>query len=256
MGLLETLNFLLNWLIAILIFVVQLIFLPILWLLSISGCTRQSVDQAPAPAPLPTPLSPPSPAAPIPWLELLQSVVFWGLFLLIITYSLIQFIRQNPQMAGIFKNIAILAWISSFWRGLMGWVKGASSQVAEMIAETRQRLFTPRKSSSNQLRQGWLNFGQLTPRQRIVFYYLRLLERSSQHGLARKPSETPHQYAQMLETNLPEVQEDIAGLTDTFLEARYSNHPLGDQQTSLVQRFWRNITRSLNHLHKPGPPSK
>jgi len=256
MGLLETLNFLLNWIIAALIFVFQLIFLPIIWLLSLSGCMRQSPDQALENTPSAALLPPPPPSTPIPWLELLQSVLFWGLFILIIAYALIQFIRQNPQLAGMLTRLPVLAWIGSFCRWLSDLIKGASSQVVVAMKEARQRLFTARGGSLSRQVRGWLNFRQLDPRQQIVFYYLRLIERGEPHGLKRKASETPYQYARVLRENLPEVQEDITGLTETFLEARYSNHLVGELQTSRVQRFWRNITRSLEHLRKPETKSK
>lgn len=256
LGLLETLNFLFYWIIAALTFLVQLILLPIIWLLSLVGCTRQSQEPAPQLAPPLSPLSPLPPSAPIPWLELLQSVLFWGFFIVVIAYALIQFVRQNPQIAALFKRIPMLAWIGSLWHWLAGWLRGASTQVVAIIKETRQRLFPARGDSLSRQVRGWLNFRQLNPRQQIVFYYLRLIERGGEHGLKRKAAETPYQYAHSLQVNLPEVQDDINGLTETFLEARYSSHPIGGEQTSLVQRFWRNITRSLNRLRRPETPSK
>jgi hypothetical protein len=250
LGLLETLNYVISTLLATIWFVMQLILLPLVWLLSLGGCARQ--PQLPLPATTPAPSIPqiPSSGPPLPWLQLLQSIVFWGIFIAVVVYAIVQFIRQNPQIFALLKSIRLLNWLGNLWQGFAGWLSGARAQVVSALQDARQRLFP--KTNQNPLRQlrNWVNFRQLSPRQQIVFYYLRLLERGGEHGLKRQSFQTPYQYAGTLQSNLPEVEEDITGMTETFLEARYSQHEIDTQKTSLVQRFWRNITRSLSHLHK------
>jgi hypothetical protein len=187
----------------------------------------------------------------IPWLELLKSIAFWAIFVGIIGYALITFIRQNPHMIAAFRRVRLFNWLGDLWRWLGVWLRGAGAQLNTAFQQARIRLFPKRDLSLARQVQRWANFRQLNPRQKIVFYYLRLLERGGEHGIRRRSYETPYQYASTLETNLPEVQEDISGMTETFLEARYSTHRIGGEKTTLVQRFWRNITRSLNRLRKP-----
>jgi hypothetical protein len=250
LGLLETLNYLISTLLATIWFIMQLILLPLVWLLSLGGCARQPQEQPPDVAPTPSiPQIPPN-APPLPWLELLQSILFWGIFIAVITYAIVQFIRQNPQIFALLKNIRLFNWLGNLWQGLAGWLSGAGAQVASALQGARQRLFPQRNQNPLRQLRNWANFRQLSPRQQIVFYYLRLLERGGEHGLKRQSFQTPYQYAGTLQSNLPEVEEDISGMTETFLEARYSQHEIDTQKTSLVQRFWRNITRSLRRLHK------
>ncbi len=257
MGLLETLNYLLTMAINLAIVLFQLLLLPILWLLSLAGCSRQpQQENTPTPAPQPPIIQPPSPPTVLPWLELLKSIAFWAIFVGIIGYALVTFIRQNPQMIAVFRQVRLFNWLGGFWRWLSGWLRGAGKQVNIAIQQARIRLFRKRDQSLVRQVQRWANFRQLNPRQRIVFYYLRLLERGGEHGIQRRPFETPNMYASTLETNLPEVQEDISGMTETFLEARYSKHPIGAEKTTLAQRFWRNITRSLDRLRKPAENTK
>jgi hypothetical protein len=227
------------------------LFLPIVWLLSLAGCARQSAPlPAEAPAPPPAlPLAPP-PAAPIPWLEVLQSVLFWAVFTGVVAYSLVQFIRQNPQMMRWLKSIKIFNLFGSLLSWLQGWLTGAGKQAAVLFSAARRRLFSRQSLEGPNPMRSWLNFRQLSARQKVIFYYLRLVERGGEHGLKRDIFQTPSQYAQTLENNLPEVHQDIAGITDTFLEARYSSHPIDQQRPTLVQQFWRNITRSLSRVRK------
>jgi hypothetical protein len=251
MGLLETLHYVLEFIVNVLYVFLQLLLLPIIWLLSLAGCTPQTNQIA---APQPTPPIPPlpqAPSTPIPWLELLQSILFWAVFVGVVGYALVQFMRQNPQFARVLGKLKVFNWLGSIWHWVSGLFQGAGSQVSGVVQGIGRRLFANRGKNLVRQVQHWASFRQLNPRQQIIFYYLRLVERGGQHGIPRKSFETPYQYADTLETNLPEVQEDITGMTETFLEARYSAHPIEPQSTSLVQRFWRNITRSLSRHKKP-----
>jgi hypothetical protein len=255
MGLLETLNFVLAVTINLFVALFQLLLIPIIWLLSLAGCTRQPQQDTTSQPPPPPIIPPQTTPTVMPWLEMLKSILFWAAFIGIIAYALVTFIRQNPQMLAILRRIHVFDWMGGFWHWLGGWLHGAGIQVGQAFQQARIRLFPKRDDSLLRRVQRWANFRQLNPRQKIIFYYLRLIERGGERGIQRRSFETPYQYASSLESNLPEVQEDISGMTETFLEARYSVHPIGGEKTSLAQRFWRNITRSLNRLRKPGEKS-
>lgn len=250
MGLLETLNAFIGVLVNIAVGIVQLLLLPIIWLLTLVRRTRQAqTGDSPSPIPASPPFSQPDP--PLPWLELLQAIFFWGLLIGIVGYSLLQFIHQNPQILAFFQRIPLFHWITSIWRWFAGWSLKAGHEFNRVYEQVRNKLISRQSSYFLQKMQIWVNFRQLDPRQRILFYYLRLLDRGGEQGIPRKAHETPFQYAGSLEAHLPEVREDISGLTETFVEARYSIHFIPSERVAIVQRFWRNITRSLGRLHKP-----
>ncbi len=256
MGLLETLNYVLNLIVYFGSILLQLLLLPFIWLLSMAGCSRQQpAEPTPEPFVMPTPTPPPAAIAPMPWLQLLQSILFWVIFIGIISYAIAQFIRQNPQMFAMLERIRIFRWVGSLWSWVRTLLEGASRQVSAAFNQARIRLSAARAANVRNPLQRWLNFRQLNPRQQVIFYYLRLIDRGGEHGLKRRIDQTPYQYAETLESNLPEVEEDIEGITEEFIEARYSRHAIDQQHTSLVQRFWRNITRSLKKVHKSEPPT-
>jgi hypothetical protein len=83
--------------------------------------------------------------------------------------------------------------------------------------------------------------GALSPRQKIVFYYQALLRRGNETGLPRDKSQTPNEYAELLEHSLPTVKEDVLSLTESFCEARYSRHPVEPQDANQVKAYWERI---------------
>jgi hypothetical protein len=254
MGLLETLHAFFSLLINLVIALVQLLILPILWLLTLAGFSRQAqTDITATPAPLPVLPPPVSPNTPLPWLQLIQSILFWVLLIGIMSYALVQFSRQNSQILAFIQNIRIFRYFFSLWNWIINWAVSASKKIGSALDQIQTRLTPKRDTGPSLIRRdkNWVNFRQLTPRQQIIFYYLRLLDRGGEHGIRRKLHETPSQYASALESKLPEVKEDISGITEAFLEARYSAHPIQVEKTTIAQRFWRNITRSLNRLRKP-----
>ncbi len=251
MGPLETFNAFLGQLLYLLIAIAQLLLLPFIWLLSLVGCTRQSPSEVTTNPASPPVLPPPvSQNTPLPWLELLQSVAFWALLIGVVGLALVQFVRQNPQILAFIKKMRIFHWLFSLWHWIKNWAVGAGSKVSDVLDQIRIRIIANRDKPTFRNAKNWANFRQLTPRQKIIFYYLRLLDRGGKHGIRRKFYETPSQYANTLESQLPEVKEDISGLTVTFIEARYSLHPISIEKSNIVQRFWRNITRSLDRLRK------
>ena len=246
LGLLETLNIALAVLMTVGAVIIQVLFAPFFLLLNLVGCTRQSSSSQPENEP-PVSLMPQVPASPaLPWLEVLKSVLFWTFFLAVILFSLFQFIRQNPQLLAILQGSSIVQKLGSFLAWLGSFFKQAGQQARQFVTKISERL--PFRSLRTTAPRALLdNFRTMDARQRIIFYYLRLLERGQKHGLKLKTGQTPAQYAATLQTGLPEVNEEIAGFTDTFLEARYSQHPITLEQANLVQRLWRSITRSLEH---------
>lgn len=89
----------------------------------------------------------------------------------------------------------------------------------------------------------------MNTRERVRFLYLALIDNAAQQGLARAPSETPIEYEADLVALLPESDKPAHELTDSFIQARYSEHPIGDELVALAQQDWREVKRALNE-HK------
>jgi hypothetical protein len=80
-----------------------------------------------------------------------------------------------------------------------------------------------------------------------------MLRRGQESGIPRQPSQTPFEYGEKLESNLPDVDMDLKSMTDAFVEARYSRHPITPDRARHVYNYWEKIKRAFRS-HKKRPP--
>jgi hypothetical protein len=113
------------------------------------------------------------------------------------------------------------------------------------LREARRRARQPSAARSASAPRRWINPRRLSPRQQVQFYYLAMLRRGSERGHARQPTQTPYEYARTLESQVPEIDQDVDGLTEEFIEARYSQHNIAPEQVGVVRRYWERIKRAL-----------
>ncbi len=250
-GLLQVLQVLFNILTQVIIFLFTLITFPCVWLLSLFGL--QPIKTTPA-APVPPPQLPLDQAAgpPNAWWELAKSIFFWAIFIGIIVFAFVNFLRQHPGLIKRLLRIPGFNWLVNALQTFLSWVKGVNLQIAATISTGWQKLF---RSGSRALRgniERWVNIRQLSPRQQVIFYYLRLVDRSKKSGIDRKPYQTPDQFAAELDQFIPDVQQDVHSMTKTFTEARYSDHPIGTEHTSAVQLLWKRIVKRLKPQNPAG----
>jgi hypothetical protein len=198
--------------------------------------------QSPPPAQMPS-LSPAGSeaAANLPWFELLKSVLFWGLFLAILSYSVYHFLRERR---GLFPGLGggllarVFAWLRTFWRHTRHWSARARQAVADRLIR-RPDLSRPVAL--------WpvIRLSRLSPRQRVRYFYLSVLRRASRAGHSRFPQQTPYEYGAMLAERVPETEPDVVTLTEAFVEARYSERSLSEREAGLVKRVWQRIRALL-----------
>jgi hypothetical protein len=184
------------------------------------------------------------------WWALLRAILSWSLLLGLLGFSLVFFLRQHSELAqkliklpGGRWLVTILNWLVSLFGGIR---KGISSAVQAGLRRLRERSGLEAPGASG----GFLSLRRLNARQRVYYFYLALVRRGREHGLGRAPSQTPYEYASVLEPVLPAVDEDIETLTDSFIEARYSRHDVPPEKAGQVKRVWERIRQSLRGLKK------
>ncbi|HEX7556970.1 MAG TPA: DUF4129 domain-containing protein [Leptolinea sp.] len=244
-GLLETIQVAFSFLLQVVITLIGFLTIPCGFIFSLFNL-KSSNDIATAPTPSPL-LPPPIQAGGVnPWWELIKSILFWAVFMGVIGYSFLYFIRHNTFILATFRKMpgfgSLVRGIKSFW----AWLVGVNQQLTSAISSGFTRIFqTLPKSIGREIPQ-FMSFRNLSPRQQVIFYYLRLIDRSKKSGIIRKPSQTPNQFASDLQKAVPDIEQDLETFTNKFVEARYSRHPVNTEQTSTVQRLWRKIVRSLS----------
>jgi hypothetical protein len=183
-------------------------------------------------------------AAPILWLEALKSIVFWTGLIGLVVFSIYQYINQNPLLLERLRRMPLANWLRQAWAWLRSWLKGVNQVVNAAVVSRMTRL---RRLDRHGQASGWgyVNLRRLTPRQRVVFYYLALVCRGGERGFNRRSAQTPYEYQELLQAALDGNEEELAGLTGAFVEARYSQHHVTAEQASRVRRWWERVGKRL-----------
>jgi hypothetical protein len=234
----------LNLLIQLLAFVFALLFFLFMALLSLV-LPRPVATQPVLPrfAPVPPPV-PGSEATSFPWLEVLASALFWIVILVIVGYALLRFIRERwPGWEGGEGERGsrwqrLVAWLRELWRRWWGWQSGARQQWARRRAEAATEAPGRRPGRTFSLRG-------LEPRELVRYFYVSAARRAAQAGQPRRPAQTPYEYEATLGEQFPDLEPDLSGLTEAFVEARYGRELMQAEDVERVKPLWQRIKAAL-----------
>jgi hypothetical protein len=243
LGLLGTLGMILQLIIAVVQLIIFAIAALLYALLSLLVPNLQQPTRPPPALENWLPLTA-APAANQPGLsEFVQSLIFWIVFLIVAGYVAVQFLRRHPELAEWLKRLPGMSLLARAWHKVREWFGGLNQSIENMREARRTaRQFATRSASAP---RRWINPRKLSPRQQVQFYYGAMLRRSGEHGHARQPTQTPYEYARSLESQVPDIDQDVDGLTEKFIEARYSRHDIAPEHVSMVRRYWERIKRAL-----------
>lgn len=214
-----------------------------------------SVEQPVRPT---TPLElmpPPEPTgatATPPWVEVLISAFFWTLILAIVGYALIRFFRERW---GFFANgdheqgawqTRLLAWL----RSLRAWWRRRRRVLQDGLA--RRRAGRAEAQSVASRLAPLLSLRRLPPRELVRYFYLSAARRAAQVGQPRQPGQTPYEYQASLDQRFPDLEPDLTGLTDAFIEARYSSRLVSKKDADAVKPLWQRIKQGLRRRRTDG----
>lgn len=194
-----------------------------------------------------------APASGLPgWLEIVRAVFFWAVLTGVVVYTVRNYLRDHPEILRALRRFplmrAILQWIVRLWL----WVRGTTGIMRSRLA---RRYLRPQPTGSVPSQQTVSYPRTDTARDRILYYYMSILSRARSLGLTRLPTETPYEYAttfttHMRDRGLPEAGEDMENLTDLFVEARYSPHPMGKERSQQARLSWQHLRAALRALRR------
>lgn len=177
-------------------------------------------------------------------LEIVVSAVFWTVVLFILTYSLYRFFQDRLSSLSDEEIESawwgrLVAWLRDLWRRLRIWQHATQSRLVRRRAKIREERPVVRRS--------WRSFfpGRLPPREMVRYFYLSATQRAGQAGQGRQPGQTPYEYRGSLDERFPELEPDLTGLTEAFVQARYSRHPVQQEEVDEVKPLWQRIKRAL-----------
>ncbi|NLT42348.1 MAG: DUF4129 domain-containing protein [Anaerolineae bacterium] len=252
-GLLEALGYAFNAAAGVIVavayaflYLVGLLLYPLRWLLS-----RGSGAEAPdMPTPMVVPESAAAAGSDLPWLEVAKTVGMWAVAIAMVVYALRNFLREHRDTLDRFGLLSTLRrGLASLLEALVALWRGAAQVGATVGREVRSRL----QSRVGQAGRGWRRRPR-GPRETVRYYYLSLVQRATRAGTARRSHQTPEEYGQRLQERLPETEVDLQAVTEAFVEARYSDHPIDQAYVSEVRPHWESVRRALRRLRGEPPP--
>jgi hypothetical protein len=199
--------------------------------------------------PTATPPAPPATPSATPWLQIAASAVFWVVILAIVAYAAIRFLRER---SGLFGRAEVsggwwarfLNWFRTLWSRWRIWQQGVQAAIS------RRRAGEQREAGPPQWLWRYVSLRGLSPRQRVRFFYLSTVRRATQAGRPRRAGETPYEYRSSLDEQFPDIEPDLTGLTEAFIEARYDRRPVRDQDAEAVEPLWKRI-RAILRRRRP-----
>jgi hypothetical protein len=181
------------------------------------------------------------PEAP-PWLG---GTVFWIIVALLLgyaTYIYLQGRGVNFRM--------LLAWLRQLLRR---W-----QQLGNAFSEWRLRTLPAAeeekgKSGRSRLRR-WLDdlmLGRLPPDEQVRYFYVSTLESAAEHGIRRRPGETPHRFqGRLAESVDSEDEAAVARLTAGFVRIEFARRSTEVEAVPLLKRAWTQIRGALTRLRE------
>jgi hypothetical protein len=252
LGFLNSAGIVVQNILQFLVFLIQLLIylflLPFMWLASLFEPQAEPQHFLPPQVPALPPSAPTAP--PPPWLEVVKSLMFWLLVLATVAYFTKVYLNDHPELSRLLRNFRPVNLILNLWQQLWRRIWGLAQSGLEMMPK---RIRFSRGEASTPAADGvwsWLGLRRLTPRAQIIRYYLNILERAQRRGYPRKTHQTPYEYEPDLGETAPNVQPEIKALTESFVQARYSQEAIAEEERKSVKQYWRQIRRELRKKGK------
>lgn len=246
LGLLSTLSIMFSYLMSIFVFLWNLIGFLLLSLFRLLGFFEDQDQPTDENSESPFLQIPPVvQGPPMPWFEVLKTILFWSVLIGVIGFALYQYLQQNQELLQAVRRFPLVSWLAKLFVRLTGLFNQARISMASMVSTVRQRLNPVRAAAEHPEPWRFIRIRNLTPRQQVLFYFAALLRKAEQRGIARHKAQTPYEFAQTLESTVPEVLNDLEPFTDTFVEARYSHHPVTSEQASRAHQWWQSLRKVI-----------
>jgi len=220
--------------------IVSVLFMIIYFFLSWLLSGSQTATPPPTPAPTPDFLMEWQkqeakllnlPPALVTFLKAVVAIAILALILFLLMRTLR---RRRVRGAGGVEEIRESIWSSAeFWRGLR-----------RLWQRLLDRLFgrrpVARPSYLSLLEKGEAYRASLSIRQ----IYARLLAWAAQHGLPRRPEETPYEYLGDLRRALPAATPDLRTITEAYVHVRYGDLPASADELNAVRESWERVHKA------------
>ncbi len=237
------------WLIlGLLIVIISLPLLLVLYLFFLLTGVRLSLPRLPLRWPPPAQGAVGPAGAGMSWLEVLRSLFFWTMVVGMVVYVVRTYLLDHPEILRALSTFgpirALGRFMRALWRRLLGLAQVVGERFPIRWVSSRRR----DRASDEPLRL--FRLSGLAARERVLYYYLSILRRAGRLGFRRRRSQTPEEYDAMLGPYLPHARQDMDALTQAFVEARYSLHPVGRDRERQTRTRWQRVKAALRRFKR------
>jgi hypothetical protein len=188
--------------------------------------------------------------------QLFESILIWGLLAILMILAVRQYLAYNKDIADELRGFRPIKWLMVIWKRIWNSIKSANQAVGIYVQTRWKQLRSRELSSTRSGGWGFINPHRLSTRQKVIFYYLALVRRSGEAGFPRREEETPYEFANSLGASIKEERESLDTLTNSFIEARYSRHPIHADTANRTEIIWgtfRKVLRKIRNSHQKNP---
>jgi len=222
----------------ILSFVATVLYTILVWPLAMLMTWLMGKPKPPAPRPqIPPSLSEIAPGGQgggtFAWWPFLRSLLFWLVFVGSIGYLISTYLKDRQHLGASLKRVRPLAWLKWMWQAVRRWWRALLRRTRVALPGLVRQL---RRARSRATRAGKERprARALTVREKVRALYLQTLSVAQQTGAPRRRNQTPYEYRSVLGAYVSTAQAAWQRLTEAFVHARYSAHPVtqADVETS------------------------
>ncbi len=247
-GLFDIAGFVVSAVAYIAVFVFTVIVAVLQWLFSLFFKPGAETEPLPEMLPPSITVEPPQPANSVhlPWLALARSILFWIVALGAVGYVVYSYLKDRPELVRAFKAFKVTQIAQKWWRALRTWWRDARRTLRATLP-TLSLNFLRRKERRQETRAIRRKHAAL--REQMLDVYLETLDRAREEGFPRRDAQTPYEYHHALDPHLPEAHTELSALTEAFVEARYSAHPVDADDVAHLHVNARRVHAALDKLH-------
>jgi hypothetical protein len=174
---------------------------------------------------------------------LVVGIIFWISLLAVSLVSIVYFAKTRDIR---FEKIdlshwwrSFVLWIREMWRNLSRQVDGVTTVLRSRAPAIDRRLV------NTALNWSFVRLSNLSPRDKVRYFYLSTIRRAGDRGVLRQEAQTPSEYLQELTKSWPEITEEIDDLTESFITARYTDQPIKEREVTSARLTWKRIRSVL-----------
>jgi len=166
----------------------------------------------------------------MPWWDVVKSTLFWLIFLGIIVFSIRYYLRNRKAFKSFLEKVNIGKWLQDAWRWLREGFHKMRQVTVNTVQQGLQNIQTFFRNSKIKIPSLADIAQKLPPRQAVILTYVDWIKWSHSHGIKRRRSQTPIEFAKIYRKCFPEARGEIDSLTNIFMRARYTRQTINKTQ--------------------------